>query len=597
MPDYGPPTPPPPSDTVTLGGGAWDDPKGPGRNRTWWYVGAGAVATVALVAGGAVFAATHIGGQRDPGPAAGLPSDTLAYAAIDLDPSAGQKIEALRALRRFPGFSHGVKIDPTSDLRRLMIEDELKTDGCTLDWSKDVEPWLGNDLGGAVVPTSSQGPQPVAILAVTDDAAAKRNLPKLLACGDDTRDDSTSGDHEPYGLAVSGGWAVIAKSSSIAQGVVSGAKGGSLADDTDFKTWTGRTGEAGVATFYASPDAGKTLAASLDKLGTGWFSYGPVGKSSSSGSGTAGTAPAAYVHRSGSSAGDHPIDPLSGLLGICPQALDGGRSGGPGDLGPQLQLEKQQLAALQGAAGTLRFAHGGFELESASAQSGAKPSSGAADLGSLPADTAFAFGTGGAGQSISQMVDGFTQGFTQECGGTADQLLQEITRLTGLTLPADLQTLFGNGFTFAVSGAIDPEELTNSTDPSSLPAGIRLKGDPDQVAGVLKKVTVPGASTVLQTTAGDGVVAVGPDADYRAQLAKGDGGLGRSKAFTDVVPHADQASTAMFLSFDAVSKILASDAVGAPADVRDNLSHLSALGASSWFEGGIRHGLVRVSTK
>ena len=39
-PNYGGPAndlPTPPPDTVTLGGGAWNDPKGDRRSRTWWH--------------------------------------------------------------------------------------------------------------------------------------------------------------------------------------------------------------------------------------------------------------------------------------------------------------------------------------------------------------------------------------------------------------------------------------------------------------------------------------------------------------------------------------------------------------------------------
>ena len=147
-----------------------------------------------------------------------------------------------------------------------------------------------------------------------------------------------------------------------------------------------------------------------------------------------------------------------------------------------------------------------------------------------------------------------------------------------------------------LSGSIDPEALSNSTEPTDLAAGVKLQGDPTTITGVLQKLTFPGAQQILGTTAGDGFVAVGPDAAYRAELVKG-GSLGSSKEFTDVVPHADEATSAFFVSFDNMHKILASSALGIPAQDRANLDHLQAFGASTWVQDGITHGLMRLSTK
>jgi hypothetical protein len=579
MPDYG--TPPPPVDTVTLGGGAWNDPREPKGKRTWWYVGGGTIAAIALVAGGTVYAASQVNHDRDPGAAAGLPADTLAYAALDLDPSLGQKIEAIKALTKFPAFTKGVKVDPTSDLRKLMLDDVLTTPGCDLQWDKDVSPWLGNDVAAAVVPTVSGGPQPVAVLAVTDEGAATKDLPKLLACM-----------QAPHGLSIADGWAVVASNDSIAKSVTSVADGSSLADDADFKTWTGRTGDDGVATFYASPDAGTKLASSLDSLDMLGLGLDSFGTSSGSASASASPmAPAAYTTSL------EPSDPTQTLRGVCPNALNGKGMSNQNPLsGAQLDAEKQQLRNLKGAAATLRFAHSGFELDSASQVAGAKPGSGTAGLADLPSDTAVAFGFAGAGQMIDTMTDAFAQGFTSACGGTPEKLWQAISEFTGLAIPADLHTLLDRGVTFALSGSTDPEKLVNG-GPGDLPAGIKIQGDPDQIASVLGKIKLPGAQQILTTTKGDGVVAAGPDSAYRDELLKS-GSLGDSKEFTDVVPEADKANAAFFVSFDNLRPILDSNAADVPADVRDNLAHLQAFGESSWTgDDGVTHGLIRLSTK
>jgi len=597
MPDYG--TPPPPSDTVTLGGGAWQDPKEGRPSRKWWYVGGGAVVAVALVAGGTVYAATQLHAQHDPGPAAGLPSDTIAYAAVDLDPSAGQKIGALQALRKFPAFSRGMTIDPDSDLRKLLVQGELSNDGCGLDWSKDVEPWLGDDIGGAVVPTSTGGPQPVAVVAVKDETEAKKDLPKLLDC-----------TALPHGLSIANGWAVIAASDSVAEGVSASAKGGALADDADFKTWVDRTGDPGVATFYASKSAGAQLSDYLDKAMSELGSFG-VGSATSGGFGSSSFAassafaPAAYRAEAGAPTDDNPL-PLPG--DICPSARSGasgaggGASGGAGGTGsglPGLDLQKQALKDFQGGAATLRFAGGGFEVETASASSAtAKPDSDlTTDVGTLPGDTAIAVGAAADPKAYDQMLDSLAQGFATRCGSTPSKVLGDLDKATGLTLPDDLTTVLGHGLTLAVSGTLDPASFDSPTVPTKdFPVGIRLHGDPGQITSVLKKLPGGQLQQLLATTAGDGVVAVGPDAGYRATLLeKGD--LGSNKAFADVVPHADKASSVLFVSFDQLRSIIARDGGAGSAQAAKNLEPLSALGASSWVNDGVSHGLLRLSTK
>jgi hypothetical protein len=537
------------------------------------------VAAIALVAGGIAFAATHLSSQRDSGAAAGLPRDTLAYAGFDLDPSAGQKIEALRALRKFPGFTHGTHLDPSSDLRKMALQDTLKSDGCHLDWTKDVASWLGNDVGAAVVPAGSAGPQPVAVLAVTDEAKAKKDLPKLLECDDDSA-----------GLAVSNGWAVIAKSDTIAKSVSTGAQKASLADDSDFETWTGRTGDPGVATFYASKAAGPALADHLDDLG-GWM--GLSGSQTSSGVRSSAVAPAAYTTSAGAAAGD-PSDPLSTFMDICPGPVTDG-SDGPLDRA-QLQMLKKQLAAFQGAAAALRFAHGGFEVELASAGRPATSApSGLAAMTTLPRGTAIAFGGGAsAPATIDLLVQSFVAGAASECGNTPSAVLGGLEKLSGLTLPDDLHTLFGHGFTLAVSGKVDASALQGD-DPSKLPVGLKLQGDPRQITSVLGKIHGAPVQQVLGTTAGDGVVAVGPDADYRAELIK-KGDLGSTSTFQDVIPHADQARAGLYIDFAQLRPVL-NGLDGHDKQADQFLAHLKAYGESNWVQDGIDHGLIRVSVQ
>lgn len=586
-------TPPPPPDYLTAGpaGGDSGDSDGGSGNRRWWYVGGAVVAAVALVGGGIAVAATHLDHSRDAGAAAGLPGDTLAYAAIDLDPSAGQKIDAIQALRKFPAFTHGVRLDPTADLRQKLVVQALGASGCDLSWDKDVKPWVGTDVGAAVVPTSKDGPQPVVVIGTSDEAKAKSALPKILGCGD---------ADQSVGLAVTKDWVVLAKNDAIAQGVAKGAAGGSLADDSDFKTWTSRTGDAGVATFYAAPSAGPALASNLDKLAptiehgmaNGSFGSGSGSASGFGGTGDFGTVepsfqantPAAYS----STLTMTDDDPLASICG-------GAQPGASSDpLGPTLDQEKAELAKFGGGAATLRFAHGGFEVEVA-AKTGQKAAAGG-DVTTLPADTAVAVGYGS--DYLTNLFQSYLTGLATGCGADQAQITGALGQLTGLDLPGDLKTLAGNGVTVSLGGGLDPEVLENSTDASQLPVAIRLDGDPAKVKPVLDKLLAklpPRAADQVKYDANGASVVIGPDADYRAQVLK-KGDLGGTKDFQDVVPHADQAQGVFFLDFAQLQPLF-KDMASGDQEALDNLAHLRAFGSSQWVDGDTTYGLLRLSTK
>jgi len=546
-------------------------------------------AAVVLAGSGIAVAAGHLDHSRDPGAAAGLPGDTLAYAAVDLDPAAGQKVAAIQALRKFPAFTQGVRIDPTADLRQKLVVRALGASGCDLSWDKDVAPWVGTDVGAAVVPTSKDGPQPVVVIGTSDAAKARSALPKILRCG---------GADQSVGLDVTKDWVVLARTDAIAQSVATSTAGGSLADDSDFKTWTSRTGDPGVATFYAAPGAGAALASNLDKLmpmldhgmmapGAGAGGFGGTGDSALVQPGFQPETSAAYSSTLRLKHDDNPLG------SICPGVRPGAGSSDP--LGPAMGRAKDQLARFGGAAATLRFAHGGFEMETAEKADQKKAGAGP-DIATLPADTAVAFGYGG--DTLTTAFQSYLAGLATECGAEPGQINGALSRLTGLNLPGDLTTLAGEGVTVSLGSGLEPEALENSTDASQVPVAIRLSGDPAKIKPVLDKLLAklpPQAAEQVKYDAAGTSVVIGPDADYRAQVLK-KGDLGASKDLQDVVPHADQARAVLFLDFAQLQPAFKDLAAG-DQRVLDNLAHLRAFGVSQWVDGDTTAGLIRISTK
>jgi hypothetical protein len=221
----------------------------PGRGRTIALVG-GILAIVAVGAGGA-FAFQQVGGGGAQ-PESALPASTIAFAKIDLDPSAGQKLDGIRFIRKFPDARAEVKED--SDLRkvvfkRLQAEGQLKG----VDYAKDVEPWLGQRIGVGLLPgaTADTEPTVVVALAVTDADKAKASLPAIAKANE-----AECQLVEEFALCTDGTGKVAA--------VAAAAGKGTLADSAHFSKDMADLGEDGVAAAWFDAQALGKATQSLD---------------------------------------------------------------------------------------------------------------------------------------------------------------------------------------------------------------------------------------------------------------------------------------------------------------------------------------------
>jgi len=531
----------PPTDQLVIGGG--EAPKG--RKGLW--IGGGVLAALAVGGGAAAWAAASFFGQGSQ-PAEALPASTIGYVSIDLDPSGGQKIAALKLARKFPAFKEKVGLRTDDDLRAWIFKELAADADCKVDFDKDVEPWLGSRA--AVAAVGADDPKSVVVVQTSDRGKAETSLEKLVSCGGD--------DADSVGWVVDGDWIVLAETEDIAKQVVAEADKGTLADDSDFQSWTDKAGDSGILTAYAAPAAGQVLAKEFDD-------HAPADDSS----------PGAFV------------DPF-GMLGACPGLSDSGTSG---------ERMQAQLADFGGAAATLRFADDGVELETvgdmrAFAGSLGKPTTSPV-VNTLPADTSVALGFSlpkGWVDSLAARIQGV-------CGADVDPeaLFAPLSAATGLDLPGDIDKLFGDSAALAVGPGLDVEGLVNGGDPSDLPVALKVRGDEDTIAKVAAKLraAVGAPDAALEPVAGDDGVALGLDETYTAQVAKG-GKLGSSDLFTSVVPHADKASGVLFVSFDALDDVVGALSSG-DDEVGENFAPLRALGISGWTEGDVSHGVFKIS--
>ncbi|MBZ5736830.1 DUF3352 domain-containing protein [Nocardioides mangrovi] len=511
----------------------------PRRRRRPLLIAAGVVG-LAVVGGGAWAAWSFFSSGAQPSEA--LPASTIAYVSVDLDPSGGQKIEALRTLKKFPALDDQLDLGTDDDLREWIFDKiQEESSECTdLDYGDDVEPWLGDRFAVAAVDSGGDSPSPIVVVQVSDDDKADAGLTKLRDCG--------GGSTEDGAWAIDDGWALIGEDQQTVDAVAAEAAQGSLADDADFQQWTGAAGDDGIVSMYAAPTAGQALA-------------------------------------------DYVSDSFGELTGADPS------------LQSQMDQATEQLKDFKGAAATVRFDDGGLELEAA-ADAGSKGAiytasdDGGEAVTSLPSGTAAAFGVGLDFQD--GWLDRLLDPIAQEAGVSSDDLVATAQEELGIDLPQDVETLLGHSFAIAIDQDFDPSALDSASGPQDVTGvGVKILGDADAIDGVLDKVrTAAGGADagLLDSDPGDGAVAVGPDPDYRRQLLE-DGDLGDDDGFRKVVEHGDDASEILYVDVDAVTGWLSdSGAFGDDPDVADNLEPLAALGLSAWQEDDVSHVVLKVTT-
>lgn len=210
-------------------------PTAGGRRRTGLLVGA--LATVLVLGGAGYVATTQLSGGGAQ-PADVLPGDAYAYVRLDIDPSAGQKIAAVRFLGKLPQVKDTLgSDDPRKKLWELATKDSSNACAAKFSYDSDIAPWLGDRAGAALRPGGTSDTPNVAIaVQVKDEDAAKDTLTKLLACDAD----GTGAE-----LRMKDGYALITPKGT-GDATVAAVDRGSLADSATFADDMGALGEQGV---------------------------------------------------------------------------------------------------------------------------------------------------------------------------------------------------------------------------------------------------------------------------------------------------------------------------------------------------------------
>ena len=555
---------------------AMEQPPPPARRLGVLPVVASVLAVVLVLAGGVVLWRTLA--ASGPRPAEVLPSSTFALVTLDLDPSAGQKVEAITTLRKLPSWNERTGVRPDSDLVKVLFERAQKDGFCPkLDYDEDVKPWVGQRAGVGGVLLDDK-PAPVLALQVKDTGKARDAFGDLVSCADAGKD---------IGWTLTDDYLVVSDSTSHAEAIVAAGGKAPLAEDSAYQKWTDEAGGDGIVNAYVARSAVKVLQKEL-KSGLGGLVPG-------AGLGLPGELPSGFPSDLPS---DFPTDVPSELSQLTEQPVGAGasapyRSTAKTADDPSEAID-QAFKDFRGAAAVLRFADGGLEL---SVAGGGTKQSGRASLGDhvndLPKDTAAV---------IALAVP--DSAFDALGSGAGKILTGLIGRASGLDIPEDLKTLFGNSLSISLGGDA-PSDLGSVSGPGDLPLGLLVNGDAQAIEKVVAKVEARTGRKLSDLPATleskDGKVALASTPAYAEQLL-GQGSLGDDDDFKDAAPHADDSLTLAYVSFDNdwtdVLQDLAKDEDDPDAkEAATNLAALRAFGASAWTDGDTGHALVRLTLK
>lgn len=121
------------------------------------------------------------GGSADPAIADYVPSDAVAYASVNLDPSNGEKISTLNFFRSFPSLGDG---SGGNNLVDGLFGAALKDSAFNEDFQQNVRPWIGSQIAIAADPQGEGKVSPIIVAAVTDQGKAKQGLSNLATKAD-----------------------------------------------------------------------------------------------------------------------------------------------------------------------------------------------------------------------------------------------------------------------------------------------------------------------------------------------------------------------------------------------------------------------------
>lgn len=212
----------------------------PPASRPWGLIGVAAGVVLALLVGGVVFAVGKLSGGGTQ-PEELVPASAFAFAKLDLDPAAGQKVAVMQFLRHFPDAADA--LGESEDIREAIFGQIAEDAG--LSYADDVEPWLGDRFAVAAIPgAAGHGPDFGVYLQVRDQDQAAGSLPKMF-----------SDEGAQAAVAFRKGYAVISQDQEMLDRMEAAAADGALSSASTFESDMADLGGDEVASAWVDLDA------------------------------------------------------------------------------------------------------------------------------------------------------------------------------------------------------------------------------------------------------------------------------------------------------------------------------------------------------
>ena len=221
-----------------------------------WSCSSSLALVAASVAGLLAYRKLSGGGTQ---PEAVVPARAAAYAEVDLDPPAAQKIAAARFLRAHPAVARSLHAN--GDIGRLLLTSTV-AGAKAIDFDRDIKPWAGDRAAVALVPNVAGSPMTYELaFQIKDPAAAKRLLPRLAIRSRDANVDAFveggTGPNDilgdaPEGWVIKDGYAILAPTTRLARALADDAAKEALSSNTTYVNDLAPLGDH-VASLWVDP--------------------------------------------------------------------------------------------------------------------------------------------------------------------------------------------------------------------------------------------------------------------------------------------------------------------------------------------------------
>jgi hypothetical protein len=219
-----------------------------------------AIVVLAIVLGGGAFTAVKLLASKGSQPDKWAPSNSIAFAKFDLDPSASAKVAAWEFEQKFPTAPKIASADQLKDgLLSAAFDDGSGKTG-NVDYPTDIKPWLGDRLAFAVFVDTAGKVQTIDILAVTDATKARAALAKLVAStpsGDSSATDGVNGDFHAF--SIQDDFVILGANQAVVDEAVASAKKGNIGANSTYTSDIAQLKSDRIATVWW--DSGATLKA------------------------------------------------------------------------------------------------------------------------------------------------------------------------------------------------------------------------------------------------------------------------------------------------------------------------------------------------